>query len=124
MIIQYITSRLHYYIDFWNNYNVINVTDMEIKKIEIKEIGILDLDKCEKTYLHFVTDHIKEKILRNLSNLKKVDISIQIYDDNDKIHKFIFSIVEQYINLDQRQNKYHLIVIIKENQEMIGVGIV
>ena len=43
MIIQYITSRLHYYIDFWNNYNVINVTDMEIKKIEIKEIGILDL---------------------------------------------------------------------------------
>lgn len=55
--------------------------------------------KTELQYWYYVINHIKEKILIKLPNLRKAKIYINTFDKNNVMHQFILSASEYIGNL-------------------------
>lgn len=55
--------------------------------------------KTEMHYWYYVINHIKEKILIKLPNLRKARIYINTFDKNNVIHQFILNVAEFIANI-------------------------
>jgi hypothetical protein len=72
-------------------------------KPEIKHISDLKQYrmkfKTELQYWYYVINHIKEKILIKLPDLRRAKIYINTFDKNNVIHQFILSVAEFISNI-------------------------
>ena len=55
--------------------------------------------KTELQYWYYVINHIKEKILIKLPDLRRAKIYINTFDKNNVIHQFILSVAEFISNI-------------------------
>ena len=55
--------------------------------------------KTELQYWYYVINHIKEKILIKLPDLRRAKIYIKTFDKNNVIHQFILSVAEFISNI-------------------------
>ena len=92
-------------------------------KPEIKDISDLKQYrmkfKTELQYWYYVINHIKEKILIKLPNLRKARIYINTFDKNNIIHQFILNVTEFIANILKKPfvlDKVILIYIQYENK--------
>ena len=70
-----------------------NSAKLEIDRIEdLKQYRMKF--KTEMHYWYYVINHIKEKILIKLPNLRKARIYINTFDKNNVIHQFILNVAE------------------------------
>ena len=75
-----------------------NSAKLEIDRIEdLKQYRMKF--KTEMHYWYYVINHIKEKILIKLPNLRKARIHINTFDKNNVIHQFILNVAEFISNI-------------------------
>jgi ribosome-binding factor A len=95
-----------------------NSSKLKINRIEDLKTYRMKF-KTELQYWYYVINHIKEKVLIKLPDLRKAKIFINTFDTNNVIHQFILTVAEFIGNLLKKQfvlNKVIFIYIQYENK--------
>jgi len=113
---KFITAIVFYYIDYFG-YRFVKAN--EIKEIEFS-------CETEKQYSHYIINNIKERVLKKLENLKNIDVSIKVYDDENITHKFIYSVFNENINPipEKKLSKNYVVIVVRQNQKTLFMGMV
>jgi len=113
---KFITAIVFYYIDYFGY--------MFVKANEIKEIEFSC--KTEKQYVHYIINNVKERVLEKLENLQNIDVSIKVYDDENITHKFIYSVLSEYMNSTTKEKiiKEHIVIVVRQNHKILYVAMV
>jgi len=80
--------------------------------------------KTELHYWYYVINHIKEKILIKLPDLRRAKIHINTFDKNNIIHQFILTVGEYISNLLKRKfiSKYTIFIYVQYDNKIKFIG--
>jgi hypothetical protein len=97
--------------------------NLEINRIEdLKQYRMKF--KTELHYWYYVINHIKEKVLIKLPDLRRAQIHIKTFDKNNIIHQFILTVGEYISNLLKRNfiSKYTIFIYVQYENEIKFIG--
>ena len=100
-------------------YKVHNVTIMKYEKQKFKSNDL---------YINKMINYIKDNIIKNCTNLKTVNIYINVYDKSNIMHKFIVNvsnIIKDFLEIKGELNfsKSIFIFIMEENKLIFAGGL-
>jgi hypothetical protein len=78
------------------------------------------------SYVNIYVDYIKEKIIRHLTELNKVDIIIMTFDNNNSFHRLIINVTDMIkkIYMKALNTDYYksIFIIIKYYNKIVFIG--
>ena len=87
-----VTCQVLYNIDWMGNYSLYQITD--------KDMEFIDKASTIKEYFKRFEELVKDKILKNYSNINTITWNVKMFDETISLHIFIKEIgliIEQYI---------------------------
>ena len=110
------------------SYDFVDATVYYSQKLEVNRIEDLKQYrmkfKTELHYWYYVINHIKEKILMKLPDLRRAKIHINTFDKNNIIHQFILTVGEYISNLLKRKfiSKYTIFIYVQYDNKIKFIG--
>jgi hypothetical protein len=119
-----ILYKIYFFYDLLNNMKLHSYEELKKANLNMNHINTLE------EYIHHFIDTIKEYILRNFQNIKKIKIELEYFDKNNIIHSFIQNTYDLIHKNDESKNNikcdYHktiFLTIYDENHKPYFVGI-
>ena len=103
-----------YYRKIFYNYYLSKLDNIRQEKIYIKN----DID-----YINKYIEILKDRVIRKLPNVNLVKVELEIYDENNVLHKFIYTI-QDLLEIKKISTNKLIVVCIKYNNEIVFFSLV